>query len=179
MDAFDKICCVMDAQGFVKGKKFYPRELSILSDTHKQTILCDTHLDRVDLTEKDRKTNNFLSNNILGMAMSPQDLDIKEATEDNAELMIVMLYDKVKTRRREVVAIKNYQLAEILDDWGIPYVDLSRYHCPNFYRLKRLYGGNTCHFHERAVPDRSKLRCAEQKCENMWKWIIDYKKINS
>src|SRR5882757_7975295 len=175
----DKVCCVMDAQGFVKDKKFYPREVAILSHTLKQTVLCDTSLLKSQMNLKDRKTNNFLANNILGMSMGTYDLDIKANITDDAEQMILILYEKVHTDARPVVAIKNEKLCEILDDWGIPYIDLSKYGCPNITRLKQQYRARICHFHERDVPDRSKLRCAEQKCELMWKWIINYLKINN
>ena len=101
------------------------------------------------------------------MSLGVYDLDIKHTLSDDPGLLIVMLYEKVKTRVKDLVGIKNQQLAEILDDWGIPYLDLSEYRCPNIYRLKALYGGTVCHFHEREVPDRSILRCAEQMCLNM------------
>ena len=174
----DKICCVMDAQGFVKNKRFYPREISILSHTLKQTVLCDTSLIKSEMNLKDRKTNDFLANNILGMSMGTYDLDIKHRMTDDAAQMILILYEKVHTEARPVVAIKNDQLKEILDDWGIPYIDISCYGCPNIKKLKQQCNAKICHFHEREVPDRSRLRCAEQKCEIMWNWIINYLKTN-
>ena len=90
-----KVCGVMDAQRFIKGKRFYPREISIMSHSLKQTVLCDTSLIKSEMTKKDRITNNYIANNILGMSMGVYDLDIKHNLSDDAEQVILIMYEKM------------------------------------------------------------------------------------
>ena len=169
----------MDAQRFYQDDRFYPREIAITSHTLKQNILIDTCLISASMSLKDQKTNIFLSNNLLGFSMGIYDLDVKHNLTDDAEQMITLLYEKVQTTKRPFVAIKNYQLAKLLDICEIPYINIESYGCPNLELLNKRFGGKACHFHERSVPNRRNLRCAEQKCDNIWKWIIEYLKINS
>ena len=174
----DKICGILDAQGFIKDDEFYPREISLISPTLKYTQLCETHLKFSEMNVKDRKTNAFLSNNILGLSLRTKNKGIKiNATHDPIQV-IFNLYHLVRTDEKPFIGIKNDHIKEILDMWDIPYVNLGHYNCPNLKVLKLFYGGNVCHYHDRHVPDRRKLRCAEQKCEMLWKWLIDYYKRN-
>ena len=203
---FNEICCVMDAQGFVKSMKkkigklecteikcdeiinekiyekvttFYPREIGIISYTIKKVVLCDTYLQKSNMSAKDRITNNYLSNNLLGMSMGIYDLDVKHKMTDDAEQIIQSLYEMVKTDKKTIVAIKNHQLAPILERLNIPHVDMTKYGCPGINRLKKYYGRvRTCSFHEREIPDRNLLLCAEEKCVLLWKWIFHQIKLN-
>lgn len=173
MDNINKICGVMDAQGFVKNDEFFPREICVLSNSVKQSQLCDTQLRFVDMNIKDRITNMYLANNLFGLSMRTSN-GISHNSSHDATQVVYLMYNKIKTPTKPYLGVKNPQLIKILDFWGIPYVELEDYNCPNMSSLKRYFGGQACHFHERAVPDRCKLHCAQHKCELLWKWLIQY-----
>lgn len=173
----NKICAVIDAQGFVMDGHFFPREISVISNTMKQNVLCDTGLKRSLMNLRDRITNNYISNNILGMSFGSYNLEMKHKMSDDGFQVVRNIYEMVKTDKRDYVALRNDQLREILDLWKIPYIKLEDFGCPGINKLRKLYPSQVCHFHNRMVPDRVKLRCAEEKCEMLWRWLIDYWKL--
>jgi len=174
----NKICAIIDAQGFVKDGEFIPRELSLISHNFKQTLLCETNLKFVDMNIKDRITNLYIANNMLGLSLRSTNQNLYfNGTRDPIQL-IYLMYENVRNDVKPYVGIKNPQLIELLKIWDIPYVNLSEYNCPKISSLKRHYGNKVCHFHNRFVPNRAKLKCAEEKCELLWKWLIDYYKYH-
>ena len=172
--AINKVCAIIDAQGFVMDGKFFPRVISVISNSFKQTVLCDSGLRRSFLTVQDRITNNYISNNIIGLSMGNHDLGMKHKMSDDGYQVIYNIYDMVKTNKKKYIAISNDQIEEILRYWQIPYIKLQDCGCPGIEKLRKLYPMNICHFHNRAVPDRKKLRCAEEKCEMVWQWLIEH-----
>ena len=177
MENLLKVCAVIDAQGFCVNKKFYMREIALVSHTFKQSCLCDTNLSYRMMSPKDRKVNSYISNNLLGLSLGVHIFEDKPFSTDDGEQKVIMLYEMVKTKRRKYVAIKNQHLLPILEKYNIPYVNLDDYDCPKVSLLKLVYDKPTCHFHEREVPDKDKLICAEQKVDCLWLWINDYIKL--
>jgi hypothetical protein len=170
----DKICAIMDAQGFVQDGLFYPREISIISHTVKMTILVEPELNYSEMNVKDRVTNTYISNNILGMSMRGHKEKLSHNLSPDALEQIGNLYDMVRKEDEKYLGISNDQLAHILKIIDIPFIDLKGYNCPSYKALAQRYRGIPCNFHERQVPDRRRLRCAEKKCELLWKWRVSY-----
>ena len=174
MENLLKVCAVIDAQGFIVNKKFYMREIAVVSHTFKQSCLCDTGLSYAMMYPKDRKVNSYISNNLLGLSLGFSKGQDKTFSTDDGEQIVVMLYEKLKTKRQNYVAVKNQHLIPILEKWGVPFVDLEDFDCPKPSLLKLVYDKPTCHFHEREIPDKGKLICAEQKVDCLWHWLNDY-----
>jgi hypothetical protein len=170
----ESICAIMDAQGFIQDDLFYPKEISIISHTVKMTILVEPELNYSEMNVKDRVTNMYISNNILGMSMRGNKENKSHNLSPDALEQIGNLYDMVMKEDEKYLGIRNDQLALILKIIDIPFIDLKGYNCPSYKVLARQYRGIPCNFHERQVPDRSKLRCAEKKCELVWKWRALY-----
>jgi hypothetical protein len=178
MEKINEICGVIDAQGFTVNGEFYIREISVVSDFLKQTELCNTNLKYPDMSKKDRKNNLYVANNILGLSLGNQKDDLPRGIEHGNHKVLIM-YEKIRTPNRPYVAVKNDQIIEELEKWGIPYMNIGDYGCPKIEDLVKVFKPKPCHFHERSIPDRRKFRCAEQKCQLIWKWITDMKKIGN
>jgi hypothetical protein len=80
----------------------------------------------------------------------------------------------VKNEDEKYLGIRNDHLAQVLDMIGIPFIDLKGLNCPSYKALSNRYKKTPCKFHYRQVPDRSKLRCAEKKCQLLWQWRTDF-----
>ncbi len=172
MADFLKVCAVIDAQGFTVDKVFYPREVAVISHFYKQSSLCNTGLSFKAMSPKERRTNIYIANNLLGLSLGNV-IDTPKITSDG-EQMLVIMYNKVKTERKKYVAIKNMHLIPILEKWNIPYINLENHNIYGLSFLKMVYEYPACHFHEREVPDEGKLLCAEQKVSILWAYINDF-----
>ncbi len=167
----NSICAIMDAQGFVKEGVFYPRELSIISHELRMSLIVDSGLSYTGMNLKDRKTNKYISNNLLGLSMKNFSPNRGHNLSYDSSEQIRNLYLMVLQGDKEHLGIKNQQLAQVLDMLDIPYIDLNQYNCPSVKELSKSYKTKPCNFHSRQVPDRDRLRCAEKKCNLLWKWM--------
>ena len=174
MELLKEVCGVMDAQGFFKNKVFYPREICIKSDSFNANILCDTGLKMFEMSAKDRVTNSYLVHNMVGMSMNSN--CVKHNLKNDAKEQLKLLYNCIKSEKRIYVAIRHEHLGVLLDELEIPYIDLQNLLCPSINKLLEKYVTRACQFHKIAVPDKNKLRCAEQKTYALWRWILAFKK---
>ena len=179
MDKLLQVCAVIDAQGFTVDKVFHPREVSIISDQFKQSRLLNTGLSYKIMTAKDRRANNYVSNNLLGLSFGNTNNYGLNWFIDDANQVISAMYGSAKTENRQYVAIKNHQMITTLEKCSIPYINLEDFGCPKMDLLKLIYDTKYCNFHDREVPNEDLLICAEQKVVCLWKWINDYIKIKS
>jgi hypothetical protein len=68
----DNICAIIDAQGFVRNKKFIPREIAIASNNMMSMcfeIDCEIKIDDLSV---DKITNNYIKHNIHGLDYKPK-----------------------------------------------------------------------------------------------------------
>ncbi len=170
----ESICAIMDAQGFVQDGLFYPREISIISPAVKMSLIVDSGLNYSEMNVKDRVTNRYISNNLLGMAMRSSTPNSSHNLSHDALEQIGIMYNMVKKEDEKYIGIRNDHLAQVLDMIGIPFIDLKGLNCPSYKALSKRYKKHLCNFHYRQVPDRSKLRCAEKKCQLLWQWRTDF-----
>jgi hypothetical protein len=164
----------MDAQGFVQDGLFYPREISIISPALKMSPIVDSGLSYAEMNVKDRITNRYITNNLLGMSMRSYTKVKSHNLSHDALKQIGIMYNMVKNEDKKYSGIRNDHLAQILDMIGIPFIDLKGLNCPSYKALSKRYKKTSCNFHYLQVPDRSKLRCAEKKCHLLWKWRTDF-----
>ncbi len=170
----ESICAIMDAQGFVQDGLFYPREISIISPTLKISLIVDSGLNYAEMNVKDRITNKYIINNLLGMSMRSHTKVKSHNLSHDALEQISNVYNMVKNEDEKYSGIRNDHLAQVLDMIGIPFIDLKGLNCPSYKALSNRYKKTPCKFHYRQVPDRSKLRCAEKKCQLLWQWRTDF-----
>jgi hypothetical protein len=170
---FSNICAVMDAQCFVVNGKYYPKEIAVITDIFKKNYLCQILVKKDQVQSKDRITNNYIANCLLGISMWSEK---RPGSLKNSRQVIVDYYNSAKCGNKELVAIKNNQLQVILIELGIPFINLDEHGCDSLEQLKEQYNVSYCSFHDLPVPDRRKIRCAEQKCEFLWRWLNDYQK---
>jgi hypothetical protein len=139
----NSICAIIDAQGFVKDRVFYPRELSVLSHELRMSLIVDSSLNYTGMNSKDRKTNKYISNNLLGLSMkSCPSKNAQNLSYDSSE-QIRNLYLIVLQGDKEHLGIKNQQLAQVLDMIDIPYIDLNQYNCPSVKEFSKRYKRKT------------------------------------
>jgi hypothetical protein len=100
----------MYAQGFVKDGLFHPRELSIISHSLRMSLTVDSGLNYTGMNLKDRRTNKYISNNLLGISMKIDSSDKDHNLSYDALAQIRNLYLMVLQEDKEHLGIKNQQL---------------------------------------------------------------------
>jgi len=167
----EKLCCIIDAQGFVKNGVFFPREIAFCSDIKNVSFLVDTKLKYYKMSEKDRKTNKFIERKFLGIPLT-QEFSAKCIIDYKPE--IYRLYLTLKTSDKKLVGIKNYQLSSILSVLNIPFINLEDFGCSRLDILEKIYRENCCGFHNKKNK-RGQWKCAVRKANILWKWVKNRK----
>lgn len=130
----EKICLVIDFDGFHIRDKFHVREFGFTSvpDCEYGSIKFNLkHL--VDkMNNKDWKTVNYVKYNISGLTLKPRHME-HCLEEEDLEKRLLQLYDNYKTAERDVIAYKGGNVEEyILKKLNIPYLDLQNLGCPKY-----------------------------------------------
>jgi hypothetical protein len=157
----ENICAIIDVQGFCKNKKFVPREIAVASN-HLMSMCfeVDPELSNDELFE-DRVTNNYVKHNVHGLGFKPK--GNKFINQNEVPKLLRYLYETHKNENATLFGIKNSQLAKILTDNKIPFIELNT---PKLERLDEYYGGD---YHE----EKEGGRCALRKVNYLKKWIND------
>ena len=134
----DKVCLVIDLEGFCLGDQFLPRELGWCDWTgqHRGSIHYKPSVPWHDLSPKDQRTAYDCTTHIHGLAYYPQNLyHLAHELKTDAQ----HLYQQHKTSERSLVAYKGSLIQRRwLTSWGMPHVDLEPLGCPKFKDLPRL-----------------------------------------
>ena len=102
----DRLCLVMDLQGFFVQKKFQVREIGYYSWNEqfgRHAFFQPATLK--DLSHKDKKTVNFAKHKIHGLTYQPRYQE-RAYEHDQADIVLLRLYNQYKTEERTVVAYK-------------------------------------------------------------------------
>ena len=171
----DKICAIIDAQGFIINGKFHIRELAF-NEFDSPNVLnweFDIPYNFEELNTKDKITNDYIMRNITGLPFQPQ-RDSKYMTFDKLRPFIGYLYQKTQTTQRKFFGIKSQQIAEVLFDLDIPFILLGD--IPSVKRLQKYYKTTAfCTNH----TENYEGKCAEQKVEHIRRWISDTQYFNN
>ena len=173
----DKICAVIDIQGFQLSDKFVPREVAMVSENFSQCFEINPELNFKDLNEKDRQTvihtTKFLNGlhilpfNDRNFCYLPKESDIGD--------ILKFLYNVVATDEKPFIAVKNQQTLQYLINFNIPHIDLndSTLNFPNYNAIREKYGNNyICAYHKRPpVNSNIILTCAYRKCAQIFREI--------
>lgn len=90
---------------------------------------------------------------------------------DDLEDRLLHFYDTVRTRRRDVIAYKGGIIErDILEDLGIPYLNLEDLGCPRWDDMQsRKYEELSCEYH-----GRRNLHCPISEVASFKKWYVDH-----
>ena len=127
----DSLCLVI--KGFFVQKKFQVREIGYYSWNYyfgRHAFFQPTALN--DLSHKDKKTVTFAKHKIHGLTYQP--FYRKRAYEqDQADIVLLRLYNQYKTFERTVVAYKGDHIEkDLLNKLNIPCLDFETLGCPKY-----------------------------------------------
>ncbi len=162
MESLNQICAVVDVQGFATKSHFYPRELSVIGKNIEVNMEFDTRQNAKYLPYAEQKTIHYQTQKIHGLTLRPS-YEARAGLKHANRLRRVLwrIYKSVVTEDKPYFGCKNQQLAEILEEEGIPFIDLDSV-APRLRDLDKLNGGCAwlCKYH--TVTWAPHLTCAER-----------------
>lgn len=172
MKLFKEVCAVIDAQGYTIDGVFYPKEVALVSHKMRISVLCDIHLTRDKLTDKDRKTADWVYKTI-GLPLESKDDYWRFASDGKYTQVfsgidtVLAMYQWIKTDEKKYVAIKNPQLADILLMWDIPFINFPEKSGKMDRHVFQILTQNTCPYHK-----WGQAKCAMSKADALWNIIL-------
>lgn len=177
-DNLQKVCAVIDAQGYSLGGVFYPRMFAI--NNGKKLI---PHEFRPVWSGEEispfSKTINYQFNYVHGYAKRCSDHAIPS---EHFVSVIQVLYEQVKDYQHPYLAVANDHLKRIMERTSIPFIDLTKGTvCPPAHKkldVKYQTDYWLCQAH---TPNHrnDKLTCALRKVDNLWRWIEEAKHMDN
>jgi hypothetical protein len=166
----DKICAVVDAQGFYVKGQFYVRECAIVCDIIEICDEFDPEIVLSDLNDDEIKNVEYCTRYLHGLPLIPTILSIpKSSTIDE---YLKSLHKLLAKEDKFYFGVKNNQFKEILAKSGIPYLDLNTLEIPSIEELEKLNSLRkswVCKKH--FIRNNRQYRCAYLKCLLLWKYI--------
>ena len=181
--SLEQICLVIDFDGFMFGKKFLVREMGYCSLISTRAVNDSIRFDLTkywnELTERDKKTNLYITRNIHGLSFRPF---YKEHDCFPEEYLTYFLENLYRTIRGEdnsqlIVAYKGgIHEKRILDELNIPSINLEKFGCPKYDNLLSSYDLNhlpvTCGYHSKLTKRNTfTAHCAKSECLVFAQWI--------
>ena len=185
MNELMKICAIVDMQGYVIGDNFYPRELAIVRNTvfgQKYScyeIYCDLN---VDYIKKNKCQLLYQQYNIHGIPITNvlEYKTLKAHRFNELKHWLLFEYSLKESPDFPYFGIKNNHLAKLLDEYGIPYIDLQKINIENnplpaLHQFDKIYPDitYTCPLHSEICDVKFKsdeYRCSLRKCIFISKW---------
>ena len=127
----DRVCLVIDLEGFFVQKKFQVREIGYYSWNEqfgRHAFFQPATLK--DLSHKDKKTVDFAKHKIHGLTYQPRYQE-RAYEHDQADIVLLRLYNQYKTGERTVVGYKGGHVEkDLLNKLNIPGLGLETWGCP-------------------------------------------------
>lgn len=162
----DKICCIVDFQGFKVNRKFLVREFGWINMETGETGIYKFSLPLRDISSKDRSTISYNENNFHGLSYGPASgdgaIDIK-----HLDSKVMEVHNKCKRGDVDIVAFKGLEKKDILTRLKIPFRNLEEFGCPKYDNLKKYHKPNSCGFHKNNLP------CSVSVVDAYRSWIRD------
>ena len=159
---------VLDVQGFFIGGKYFVREIAFASDRLNIRYDVSTGINSASLSRADRRTAAFLTKHQHGLDFNPSGAALKQEAVFEVFDTILAVFARSENAK---FAIRNLQLAQLLDRHGIAYVDLITLGCPTTtIAYARNHVSLPCSLH----PQDRKYRCAQSKSQYYYKWLKMY-----
>ena len=163
----DKVCLVIDLEGFCLGDQCLPRELGWYDWTgqHRGSIHYKPSMPWPDLSPKDRRTAYYCTTHIHGLPYYPHSLyHLAHELKTDAQHP----YEQHKTAERSFVTYKGSLIQRRwLTSWGMPHIDLKPLGCPKFNYVPRLSSVASCGQHEHPLQ----LHCPQVECYHIVQWM--------
>lgn len=177
----DSILFVIDAQGFYHRRQFYPRVISLVSDTCYHNFEIDTELSESDFRGDEKFSFKYVQKFIHGLDLRPIRLKFgfKCHTKETFKAYLEQLYNSLKTDKQYSVAVKNSQLKPYISSMNFPIIDLEdpKYKCPKLPFFDIYFGEKKywfCGSHSSLPESKEKqvgYRCSLRKATYIWRWI--------
>ena len=167
----DKLCAIIDAQGFIVNGKFYIRELAF-TKMNSSTVHCwnvEIPINFEKLINKDKITNDYIRRNISGLPFNISSDVSNYIKYEKLNAFIGYLYNKSCSLDCKYFGIKNPQLAEMFIGLDIPFISLDD-DIPTVRKLHKFYRMTVfCPKHTENIRGT----CSAQKVDHIKKWITD------
>jgi hypothetical protein len=175
----EKVCAIVDAQGFNFEDRFVARELAICSDGG--LTLCqelNPHMDFKSLSPSEKDTVIHSTKFIHGLFYCPFN-HVEHAFlphSNDIGPLLKLYYNMIATTDKPLFAFKNKSLKAILNEQEIPSLDLDDPNCkfPSLQDIENAFGDRyACGYHKKPPRDGRNIayRCAYRKCANIWRYI--------
>jgi len=160
----NQLCAVIDAQGFAKDSKFYPRVIAVAFPYVDKVLCwdCETGLDFHNLSSKDRITNSYIRHYTGLPFEAPEDA----ISHDKVSVFLGLLYDQCKYDDKIYFGIKNPQFGQLLSHLRIPTIEVE---CPSTSVLARYYKKERCSRH----VENDEGMCSVRKVELIREYLND------
>ena len=169
----DSFCLVIDLEGFFVQKKYQVCEMGYYSwNDHfgRHAFFQPTALK--NMSHKDKKTVNFAKHKIHGLTYQPRYRE-RAYEQDQADIVLLRLYNQYKTFERTVVAYKGGHIEkDLLNKLNIPCLNFETLGCPKYDQLKQTIVEPlaSCGFH---LNDNIH-HCPMTECHAFWLWFQTY-----
>ena len=173
---YKSIVGVIDAQGYFFKNTFYPREFSftcglfnvcyeVIPDWDDSII--DENYNYIRYQKHSLHglpTERILTNTTSGVIQQSQLRDF-----------VLFLYKSAKLRGEFTIAVKNYQLVDVLQPLQFPIYDLINRQiegelCPTLDTFDKFPISHFCPVHQH-ISHPHRVRCAARKTRCIWEWI--------
>lgn len=172
----DKICAVIDIQGFQLPDRFIPKEVAFVSENYSQCFEINPGISFKDLSDKDKQivihTTRY-KNGLHILPFNDRNFCYLPKEEDLGNILLT-LYNFVASEEKPLVAVKNQQTLKYLSDSGIPFIDLNeeKWEFPNHKAIQEKYNDNyLCSYHKKPFNQNIILTCAYRKCAQIFREI--------
>jgi len=172
----DKICAVVDCQGFTFPDRFIGRELAVVSEYISQCQEIDPQLKWQDLTAEEKSIVLYSTSERHGLHHYPFNSRNFCYLPYSSEMgsIIKLWHEMIATEEKPLFAYKNHQLGKILLDNNIPCLDLDQpeYKFPKYADLQNRFGDNyLCAYHKRRKGTDARLICAYRKAAHIFREV--------
>ena len=180
----DSVCAILDCQGFQFKDRFVPREIAIVSDKISQCQELNPHMNWRELSEEDQAVVLHSTKFKHGLHYCPFNPVEHCFLYDSTEVgkIIEAWYALISTDEKPAFAYKNQQLKKIIEDLGIPSIDLESPSLgfPSYDQLKTKYGDNyLCSYHKKPIKNSNhKLICAYRKANHLYRYMKEMQNQN-
>ena len=167
----DKICAVVDAQGFYIRNQFLAREVAFVSDTLSHCQEFNPNIKWGELNLKESKTVRVTRARVHGFSLNAYRNKLNIVPESSLMIHYIQQFHKLlASEEKPYFGVKNIKLKEVLENAGIPVCDLGlpEFGMPSVTKIEKMYNSDwICAYHTEADAQR----CALRKCYNLWRYI--------
>lgn len=168
---WERICAVVDAQGFTLDNRFHFRELAIRNQDFRCCVEFNPEIFLHRLSRDKRRHLIYQINNIHGLPINPHDTGCFRSSQ---ALTVLQSWHAISASpEKPYFGVKNPQLAGVLEQGNIPYICLNKpeLNVPSLKVLDGVVKGAKffCALHTR-IHYNNDLRCALRKVNLIWEW---------